>query len=314
MKISVAMATYNGEKYIVEQLDSIRIQTMPVDEVIIHDDCSTDNTVSVMEQYIEKYNLQDKWKVIQNKKNLGYASNFMAAVKDTAGEFIFFCDQDDIWCPNRVEKMVETMEKNSKIMMLGSEFEPFVCDENAPKISAKVLKSFVGDDSLEHFYMKPSNVFIGSEGCTMCIRRELINKTIEFWVDGWAHDEYVWKMALCMDGCYVLHTKTLYRRMHANNVSKRKMRDLSKRIRFLKDLVISHEQTLKFAEYIGLPFEIVHLLHRNIIATKLRIELLEQKKVWNTFVLTFKYRDCYHSKKSIPVELVMVLKQKTHKG
>ncbi len=308
MKISVAMATYNGEKYIIEQLDSIRNQTLQVDEVIIHDDCSTDNTVQVVQEYIKEYQLDNKWHMICNEHNLGYASNFMASVKDTSGDYIFFCDQDDIWIADRVEKMVAVLDSNEKIMMLGSEFEPFACDEDAPQISEKVLKSFTNDGSLEHFELNPSTVFIGSEGCTMCIRREFVEKTIDFWVEGWAHDEYVWKLALCMDGCYVLHAKTLLRRMHSANVSKRKMRDLPKRIKFFKELIVSHKQTLLFAEHVGLEEKAIVLLQRNIKATQLRVDLMEKRKIWNTIPLALMYSDCYHSKKSILVELMMAIK------
>ena len=76
MKISVAMATYNGEKYITEQLDTIRNQTRKIDELIICDDRSTDNTVSVVNDYIQKYGLEDRWSIQVNEENLGYANNF----------------------------------------------------------------------------------------------------------------------------------------------------------------------------------------------------------------------------------------------
>ena len=101
IRTSVAMATYNGAEYVVEQLESIRTQSMPVDEVIIHDDRSTDDTVAIVEKYIREHGLERTWKVSQNPKNLGYAANFIGAVKETEGEYIFFCDQDDIWVPDR---------------------------------------------------------------------------------------------------------------------------------------------------------------------------------------------------------------------
>jgi len=71
MKISVVMATYNGEEFIKEQLDSIRLQTRAVDEVIMCDDGSSDNTVAVAKQYITEYSLSDSWKVVVKEKNLG---------------------------------------------------------------------------------------------------------------------------------------------------------------------------------------------------------------------------------------------------
>lgn len=308
MKVSVAMTTYNGEKYLVEQLDSIKNQTHPVDEVIILDDISKDNTFLLVEEYIEKNGLSEKWFITRNEKNLGYADNFFAAMNKTTGDVIFFCDQDDIWIENRVEKMVAVMEKHPEVMMLGSEFEPFACSEDAPTIDKKVLAGFHGDGSLEKKEFTPGNVFIGSEGCTMCIRRAFIERTKAFWFSGWAHDEYVWKLSLCEDGCYILHEKTLLRRMHSSNVSKRKMRDLSKRILFFETLIKSHEHTLEYGKKIGMDAGRCRLLERNIKATKLRVDMMKNKKLFHIIPLTLCYLDCYHSKKSIPVEFLMALK------
>ncbi len=307
MKISVAMAVYNGEKYLIEQLDSIREQTRRVDEVIICDDRSNDASAEIIEGYIQQYKLGDSWSFCVNEENLGYATNFITALQKTSGDIVFFCDQDDIWILDRVEKMANLMEANEHIMMLGSEFEPFACSADAPSINKKVLHSFVNDNSLEHIRFSPKTVFIGSEGCTMCLRKSFINQTIKYWIRGWAHDEYAWKLALCLDGCYIYHATTLKRRMHSSNVSKKKMRDLKKRIQFLQDLKQSHIQTIAFAKDIELKKKQVHLLERNVKATELRIDLLEKKKYMNIVPLIFCYLDCYHSKKSIPVELYMAI-------
>lgn len=79
MKISVVMATYQGEKYLREQLDTIRLQTRRADEVILCDDCSGDATVEIAEQYIREYGLEAEWRILVNEKNLGYANNFHRA-------------------------------------------------------------------------------------------------------------------------------------------------------------------------------------------------------------------------------------------
>lgn len=307
-KISVALATCNGSRFLREQLDSVRQQTLAPDQVILRDDASTDNTVELIERYLTEYGLAPAWRLICNPERLGYAENFREAVEETDGEYVFFCDQDDIWEPDRVEKMVEQMEKSEKIQVLGSEFIPFTTDPDAPGISRRVLKSFRNDGSLEHVNFCPANIFIGSEGCTMCLRRAFLEKTKKYWYPGWAHDEYAWKLALCMDGCYIFHRVTLRRRMHSGNVSKRKMRDLEKRIAFFRALRQSHEATLKFATDLGMPEETKRLLVRNIRATTLRIELMERKKLVNILPLILVYRDCYHSKKSIPVEFCMAVR------
>ena len=308
MKISVAIATCNGARFLREQLDSIREQTHPVDQVILRDDASEDATVELIEGYLEEYGLAPAWRLTENPRRLGYAENFKAAVEETDGEYVFFCDQDDIWEPDRVERMTAQMEERKEILVLGSEFLPFTVDPDAPSISRRVLRNFCNDGSLEHVTWSPAHIFIGSEGCTMCLRREFLMRTKDYWYPGWAHDEYAWKLALCLDGCYILHSVTLRRRMHSGNVSKRKMRDLGKRITFFKELQKSHETTLQFAEEMGMPEEAKKLLGRNIHATALRIELMEQRKLWNIVPLFFRYQDCYHSRRSLPVEFCMAVR------
>ena len=100
MKISLVMATYNGAKYLNEQLDSIKNQTLKLDEVIIVDDVSTDDTSYLVEKYISNHQLN--WMFIKNEKNLGYKGNFKKGLAHASGDVIFLCDQDDIWHPDKV--------------------------------------------------------------------------------------------------------------------------------------------------------------------------------------------------------------------
>lgn len=310
MKLSVALATYNGEEFIIKQLESVLDQSMKIDEVIIHDDRSKDNTVAVVEKYIKDNNLEDIVKISVNEVNLGYASNFISALDETTGDLIFFCDQDDIWVPGRVAEMVDIMNANDNIKLLCSEFACFVDSEDALSVPKWETKKFLGDKTVEHITWKPNNIFIGAQGCTMCLRREFYNDIKNYWYKGWAHDEFVWKLALCMDGLYMYHSATLNRRLHANNVSLKKMRDIEKRIMFLEELLKSHEATLKFAKDHNLSAKQIKLLNRNIKATKLRIDLMKDKKYFNVFKLTICYFNCYHKSRSIPVELLMAIKDK----
>ena len=308
MKISVAMATYNGARYVEEQLESIRVQTMPVDEVRICDDCSSDRTVEVVQTYIREHGLEGSWSIEVNSRNLGYASNFMKAVGQTTGEYVFFCDQDDIWIEDRVERMIGLMEQHADMLLLGSEFESFVSSRDAPSVPGWEQKMMRHDESLEKMAYNPANIFIGCQGCTMCMRRELLDRAMPYWYTGWAHDEFVWKLALCMDGLYMYHSYTLKRRLHSNNVTMHKVRDISKRLRYLTELQDSHMATLKYARENDLTQSQIALLEKNIRATRLRIELLQNKKLWNIVPLTFGYRECYHKCRAIPVELMMAVK------
>ncbi len=314
-KISVAMATYNGEKYILEQLGSIMEQTMPVDEVIIHDDVSKDKTVEVIEDFISKNHYENIIKVVRNKDNLGYASNFMAALRDTTGDYVFFCDQDDLWINDRVEKMISMMEKNAEIELMGSEFEPFKCDQDAPDVPRWELKKFKNDDSLEKLEFNSENIFIGCQGCTMVMTRKFLEKVDDYWYEGWAHDEYVWKLALADEGLYFYHRKTLKRRLHSNNVTLHKEHEKGKRLKYLRELKKSHKQTIVYLNHLHIEKAINDveygrnrsLLLKHIKATQLRIDLIEKKRIFNSIRL-LGLLDCYHKKRAVPVELLMVLK------
>ena len=308
MKVSVAMAAFNGEKFIEEQLASILSQTRPVDEVIICDDRSSDRTAELAEDFIARKHLQDTWRVEVNTQNVGYASNFIGAVRKTSGDVVFFCDQDDIWLPERVAEMVHILEKNQEIQLLCSEFEIFLDSPDALSPQKWELKQFKNDKSLEKVSFTPKSVFIGCQGCTMCMRRTFLQIIEPYWHKGWAHDEYVWKLALCMDGLYIYHASTLKRRIHDANVSLGKMREITKRLQFLNEYLVGSQAALRFAENMGLEKKKIRKQKKNIYASRLRIELLQNRKYWNIIPLTLRYSACYHKRRAIPVELYMALK------
>lgn len=99
--ISVAMATYNGARFITEQLESLARQTLSPKEVVIADDCSTDGTLDVVAAYAAKAPFPIH--AARNPKQLGYRDNFMAAASRCQSPIIAFCDQDDVWDPRKLE-------------------------------------------------------------------------------------------------------------------------------------------------------------------------------------------------------------------
>lgn len=104
-KISVCMATYNGEKHVFEQLISILPQLGENDEIIVSDDLSKDRTVEVIK------NINDKRiKIYLNERNLGYSKNFENAINHATGDIIFIADQDDVWYPTKVTKMLKVLD------------------------------------------------------------------------------------------------------------------------------------------------------------------------------------------------------------
>lgn len=310
MKISVAMATYNGEKYIEEQLVSILNQTVPVDEVVICDDCSVDQTANCIKEFIKKNKLDHSWKFVENEHNLGYAANFIKALRMTEGDLIFFSDQDDIWIPDRIQNMKKVMCEHAEIMLLGSEFEPFSSTEDAPHVHKWELRSFRGDGSLEKIHFDSASIFIGCQGCTMCMRKDLLSKTDAYWYPNWAHDEYLWKLALCMDALYFYHSVTLRRRLHSNNVTLHTEHEKVQRMKYLEDLLKSHEKTWQFLKENEAAKWKIDLLEKHISATQMRISLIGERKILNALALILKYADCYHKKRSIPVEFMIAVRGK----
>lgn len=110
LKISVALCTYNGEKYIKEQLQSIFQQKLPVSEIIICDDGSNDNTVTIVKDYQKKF--PDLIQLYQNKITLKVVKNFEKAISFCTGDYIFLSDQDDIWFPEKTEKIAYYFNEN----------------------------------------------------------------------------------------------------------------------------------------------------------------------------------------------------------
>ena len=149
MKISVVMATYNGEQYITEQLDTIRNQTKKIDELIICDDRSSDKTVSIVKDYICKYGLDDRWSICVNEENLGYANNFHKATMLATGDLIFFSDQDDLWREDKVEIMTDIMENHVDCQVLSSDYLPYFDGMEETEASKKALRKMPDNGKLE---------------------------------------------------------------------------------------------------------------------------------------------------------------------
>lgn len=148
MSISVVMATYNGESFILDQLNSIFQQEKKPDEVIICDDKSSDGTVSIISMFIDNNKLNKTWKLIVNDENLGYCDNFKKVCQLATGDVIFFSDQDDIWKLDKIKVMETMMEENQQIEMLAAKRALVIKNRD---IKAAILLLFRG---LNTYYKK----------------------------------------------------------------------------------------------------------------------------------------------------------------
>ena len=130
MKTSVALCTYNGDKYLSEQLDSILNQSIQVDEIVICDDKSTDGTHDIINQYYSKY--PNIVKFYLNETNLRSVKNFEKAISLCTGDIIFLSDQDDSWLPEKVAEMTSYFDLNPTISVLATNAN--CMDENSELI------------------------------------------------------------------------------------------------------------------------------------------------------------------------------------
>ena len=163
--ISVCIATYNGEKYIKEQLLSILPQLGKKDEVIISDDHSTDNTLDIVKGLND-----NRIKIVMNNREKGYTSNFENALSYAIGDYIFLSDQDDIWMSNKVDYCIAELK----------EYDLVVSD--AILINSKGEKI---DDSFFYkrnvYYTWLGNIFkFGFLGCCMAFKMNVLKKALPF--------------------------------------------------------------------------------------------------------------------------------------
>ncbi len=133
-KISIALCTYNGAKFLPEQLESYLHQTRLPDELIVCDDCSTDNTPQIIQEFTLKAPFPVHLHI--NEKNLRSTKNFERAISLCTGDLIFLSDQDDYWMPEKLEKIAAEFEKNEKIGMVFSDAE--LVDENLKSLNRRL--------------------------------------------------------------------------------------------------------------------------------------------------------------------------------
>lgn len=216
-KTSLVLSTYNGAKYLVEQLNSIRLQTKPLDEVLILDDCSTDDTPHIISNYIEEFHLDASWRFLVNESNIGWKKNFMKGFKMVSGDIIFSSDQDDIWMVDKIEKMLDVFESNLDITLLSCNLLPLY-EENVPHNLHPMFIRPYGKNRVEK--ITPDKLFLVPirPGCTYGFRKELLDKVLEVWYPEWAHDCALHTVSLITDGYYNLNEPLIqFRRHGANN-------------------------------------------------------------------------------------------------
>ncbi len=308
MKVSVVMAVYNGAEFLEEQLRSILDQTVQPDEVILTDDGSSDGTVGLARNFIDSHGLSGRWKVFENPKNLGYAENFHRAVGLASGEALFFADQDDLWLPDKIEKMLAVMEAHPDCVLLSTDYEPFSEGKESLKVPEKVLRRMPGDGSLEKSGLTPKHIYIGAIGCCMAVKRSFYEHAARYRFSGWAQDDFLWKLAQVADGSFLWHTNLVRHRIHGRNTSTYgNYHAREKRISHFKTMRRAAVRMLAMLKDCHPDEKKEILLRRHIRMLELRIRLMEKRALWNA-VLLLPYLGYYEKTGSWLLELFIAVR------
>lgn len=204
MKISVCMATYNGEKYIKEQLDSILFQLTKDDEVIVSDDSSGDNTVEIINSYYD-----NRIRIFENQKFKSPIFNFENALKHANGDVIVLADQDDIWQGNKIETIKKYMQEYDLVLS-----DADIIDEHGKNLHESFYKLNGSRNGLIKNIVKNSYL-----GCTMAFNRKVLDKSLPFPKDIPMHDWWIGLIAEMYGKTYFIEDKLISYRRHGNNAS-----------------------------------------------------------------------------------------------
>lgn len=242
MRVDILMATYNGEKYIEEQIESIINQTYTNVNLIIRDDCSQDQTAKKIIELQKKYG--EKIIFFEGEKNLGAKDSFFELLKLSTAEYIFFSDQDDIWMDTKIEETLSLMEKNKPILVHSD----LVLINREGKI---ISKSFWEYSKIDAMNTGVNRLIVQNSvtGCTVCINRELKNIILSKPVINEQkiimHDWWLAIIASLYGEIKILQKPTILYRQHDNNEVGAKKYSLFKKI---QDKLINYHTIKKERE------------------------------------------------------------------
>jgi glycosyltransferase involved in cell wall biosynthesis len=213
MKISIALCTYNGEKFLSEQLESFIKQSRLPDELIICDDLSKDATIEIIEDFATKAPFEVK--LFRNEKNLGSTKNFEKAISLCTGDVIFLSDQDDLWFPEKIEKIEQVFQENSDVGLVFSNAE--IIDEKGKTLHQNLLSLTFGKEERQRDFFETlvrQNVITGA---AMAFRSEFRKDFMPIPNDlVMIHDGWISLVIASKSKVYLLDENLIKYRKHEN--------------------------------------------------------------------------------------------------
>jgi len=219
--IIILMATYNGEKYLTEQLESIRSQTYTNWILYIRDDGSTDKTIDILKQYTEK---DKRIKLIKDDlKNLGQCQNFnelMKKAKLLSAKYVMFADQDDVWEPEKIELSLNCIKSKE---VESNAIQPCLVYTNYNKVDKDLnfIQKRFGHEVKKEDLNIANKLFVQNWilGCTMIINHALLSSSLEISKEAENHDHWIAIVAALTGKVIYLDRPTLDHRIHERNVT-----------------------------------------------------------------------------------------------
>ena len=209
LSVSVAMATFNGEKYVAQQIESILVQLAPTDELVISDDGSTDDTLTVLRKFAH----EDRRVKFLQGSNLGIVKNFERAIRVCKGDLILLSDQDDVWMPNKVKVIREYFEEDNNLILVMSDLE--IVDMNLRTVNESYVKMRGCSTGVVRNLIRNSYV-----GCGLAYRRELNKIVLPFPKGVPMHDWWIGILAEMFGEAKIVEERlVLYRRTEENATS-----------------------------------------------------------------------------------------------
>jgi glycosyltransferase involved in cell wall biosynthesis len=219
-KVSIALCTYNGEKFLSEQLQSYLEQTRQPDELVVCDDCSVDRTVKIVEDF--RLAAPFDIRIYLREENVGYVKNFEQALLKCTGDIIFPSDQDDVWNRDKIETILAAFTQQPETLMFVTNGE--LVDSCLKRLPGSLLQSLGVDreriDSLEENALE--TLLFGTNfvsGNTVAVRSELARWLLQYPAPpGSAHDHWLAVIAFLESGLRILDFNSIKYRQHPGQV------------------------------------------------------------------------------------------------
>lgn len=301
--VSIVLCTYNGEKYLDEQLSSLINQTYKNIEIIICDDCSTDNTINILENYKHLNNFH----IFQNQENLGFNKNFESAILKANGYYIALCDQDDIWDYEKIDILLSSINNKSLVYANSLLVDDKLVSLNKT-LEDKLKVNFISSNSMLNFLF--GNCVSAH---AMMFKKEMVSffkfpKNIYF-------DQYIAMVCASKNGVEYVDKNLVLYRQHSNNTLSQS--GIKKRKSILNKIKTKLEKKVKDNEDLKNVVDVMKNIstineNEKIILEEYSLYLNQfRKKYFNfkLFVFLYKNRDLF-----FPISKKSILKQSFNKA